>query len=71
MSGDDEAARRERSEKLRAQISSYKKKGSVQDDKGSGVAEDQPSGSHAGKSPREFIQERMRELDREEDAGTE
>ncbi len=63
MSNDDEAARRNRSESLRAQISKYKKR---EGDEQS-VPEDPEDKSHAGKSPREFIQERMRELDKEKD----
>jgi len=71
MSGDDEVARRERAEKLRAQISRYKKKDNVPDDESSAEPEEPRSDSHAGKSPREFIQEKMRELDEKNDAPTE
>jgi hypothetical protein len=64
MSTDDEAARKSKAEHLREQISKYKKK----DDAGEGEeSSDEPeSKSPAGKSPREFIHERMRELDEED-----
>lgn len=61
----DEAERKRKAEQLRAQISRYKKKGDVGEDKESCVPEGPESKSPAGKSPREFVQERMRELDEE------
>jgi len=66
MSTDDEAARKSKAEHLRAQISKYKKKdGAAEDDKDACASEEPESKSTAGKSPRDFVQERMRELDKE------
>lgn len=64
MSADDEAARKRKAEELRAQISKYRKKDHAGEE--SCAQEETPSKSPAGKSPREFVEERMRELDEEE-----
>lgn len=64
MSKDDEAARKKKAEQLRAQISKYKKKDDAGEE-GSLEPEDPQTNSATGKSPRDFIQDRMRELDEE------
>ncbi|HEY0761939.1 MAG TPA: hypothetical protein VGD61_06160 [Pyrinomonadaceae bacterium] len=65
MSGDDEAARKKKAEHLRAQISKYKKKDAAAGDAESDESEDE-SKSSEGMSPRDFVEERMRELDKED-----
>ncbi len=65
MATDDEAARKSKAEKLRAQISKYKKKDEACEDEKSSDSEEPQSKSPAGKSPRDFINERMRELGEE------
>ena len=65
MSTDDEAARKSKAEHLRAQISKYKKKDDTGEDKDPCAPEEPESKSTAGKSPREFIHDRMHELDKE------
>ena len=65
MATDDEAARKERSDKLRAQISRLKKPEAS--DASDCVPEEPQSESPAGKSPRDFINERMRELDKKDE----
>ncbi len=62
MAQDDEAARKSRAEKIREQISSLKNPDEVGDDKAPRSPED-PNKSQGGKSPRDFIHERMRDLD--------
>jgi len=64
MAMDDEAARKARSEKLRTQIDRLKKKDGS--DTSTSVPEKPDCDSSGGKSPREFIHERMRELDEED-----
>ena len=61
MAEDDEEARASRAEQLRQRISRLKEGGDAADSP-------QPGGEKhdSGKSPREFIHERMRELDEEE-----
>jgi len=65
MSQDDEAARKIRAQKLRAQISKYKKEDEAGEENESNSSEEPESEGHSGMSPREFIHERMRELDKE------
>lgn len=65
MSGDDEAARKERAKNLRSQISRLKE-GAASDNKESCPSEESQEKSDTGKSPRDFINERMRERDKEE-----
>jgi len=60
MSQDDETARKIRAQKLRAQISKLRKPDAAGE---SDSAEEEESEPQHGKSPREFIEERMRELD--------
>jgi hypothetical protein len=64
MATDDETARKERADKLRAQISRLKNPD--KSDTSTCVPEEPQSESSAGKSPRDFINERMRELDKED-----
>jgi hypothetical protein len=66
MAEDDEAARQDRAEKLRGQISRLKKQDDAGDEQESSQSEDSQPQTRSGKSPRDFIQERMRELDEEE-----
>lgn len=72
MSTDDEAARKRKAEQLRAQISRYKKKEDAGEDTDAGgdtescASEEAAPESHAGKSPRQFVEERMREIDKED-----
>ena len=61
MAEDDEGARASRADKLRERISRLKEGG---DEGESSEPEGEKHG--AGKSPREFVHERMRELDEEE-----
>jgi hypothetical protein len=63
MAEDDEEVRASRAEKLRERISRLKK----QDEEGDEESSSQPEHARPGKSPREFIEERMRELDEQED----
>ena len=63
MTTDDEAARKRKAEQLRAQISKYKKKDEAGEGKESCAPEEPETKSTPGQSPREFIDERMRELD--------
>ena len=63
MSQDDEAARKARAQKLRGQISKYKKQDDAGEEEKSGSSERSKNESQGGKSPRDFIQDRMRELD--------
>lgn len=63
---DDEAARADRAEKLRERISRLKKQDEGGGDEASPHHEGARTGAHPGRSPRDFIQERMRELDEEE-----
>ena len=65
MATDDEAARKERADKLRAQISRLKKP--EESDASECAPEEPKSESPAGKSPRDFINERMRELDKKDE----
>jgi hypothetical protein len=61
MANDDEAARKARADRLRAQIRSSKKPAAEE------PAPDQSSGKPAKpESPREFVERRMRELREEE-----
>jgi hypothetical protein len=62
MAEDDEAARKSRADKLREQISRLKNRG----DAGNEEETAQPGHAHPAKSPRDFIEERMRELAEEE-----
>lgn len=66
MSGDDEAARKKKAEHLRAQISKYKKKDDAAKDAECDESEEHESKSSEGMSPRDFVEERMRELDKED-----
>jgi len=66
MSADDEAARKKKAEQLRAQISKYKKKDDAAEDAESDESEEHESKSSEGMSPRDFVHERMRELDKED-----
>ena len=66
MSEDDEAARKSRAQKLREQISKFKKKDEAAEEQDAGSSEEPESEPHGGKSPREFINERMHELDKED-----
>ena len=63
MMQDDEAARKSRAQKLRAQISKLKKQDETEEENVSDPCEEPEKQPHRGKSPREFIHERMRELD--------
>jgi hypothetical protein len=63
MTQDDEAARKSRAQKLRGQISKLKKD-ETEEEKVPDPREEPEKQPHLGKSPREFIQERMRELDK-------
>ena len=65
MSEDDDQARKIRSEKLRAQISRLKNPEQPADANSDSTAE-QPRAGHSEKSPRDFIHEKMRELDRDD-----
>lgn len=66
MSEDDDQARKIRAEKLRDQISRLKKPGEAADAKSDSTAQ-QPSAGPSEKSPRDFIREKMRELDEDEE----
>jgi hypothetical protein len=66
MTTDDEAARQGRAEKLRKQISRLKHQDEAEEeDAGLPQAEDSQTEKPSAKSPRDFIHERMRELDEE------
>lgn len=67
---EDDDARADRAERLRQQISRLKK----QEEEGEGSsphAEHEQPDDRTGKSPRDFINERMRELDGENKEGSE
>lgn len=66
MAKDDEAARKSRAEELREQISKLKNQDDAGDEKEPSQSEDSQTKNRSGKSPRDFIRERMRELDEEE-----
>jgi hypothetical protein len=66
MAKDDEAARKSRAEKLREQISKLKNQDDPGDEKEPSHPEDSQTKTRSGESPRDFIHERMRELDGEE-----
>jgi hypothetical protein len=67
MASDDQAARKARAERLRAEIAA-KKRGT--DAGASASPADQPASKPAeGESPREFVERRMREL-REQEKGS-
>jgi hypothetical protein len=66
MAEDDEAARKSRAEKLRGQISRLKNHDDAGDEKEPSQSEDSQTKTRSGESPRDFIRERMRELDEEE-----
>ena len=61
MAKDDQAARDSKAEKLREQISKLKN----QDNDGADKESSRPEGPQT-KSPRDFVNERMREMDKEE-----
>ena len=65
MSQDDEAARKMRAQKLRAQISKLTKPADAGAENESDSSEEPESEPQHSKSPREFIEDRMRELDKE------
>ena len=61
MAKDDQAARDSKAEKLREQISRFKNQDNAGAEKESSSSEDPPTNS-----PRDFVNERMREMDEEE-----
>jgi hypothetical protein len=62
MPEDDEAARKSRADKLREQISRLKNRGDAGGDKEAS----EPDDARPAKSPRDFINEKMRERAEEE-----
>lgn len=66
MAEDNEAARKSRAEKLREEISKLKERNDAGDEEKRSQSEDAQPSTGSGKSPRDFINERMRELDEEE-----